>query len=383
MITSRRGFLHSLGGSTAAGIAVYLPLTGTSRAATFEPSRPKQDDSFIRLDGNENAYGPSTKVAEVIKSSVGSANRYPRMQYDWLAERIASVNNVRQEQILLGCGSSEILRVAAFAFLGNGKSLIQASPTFEAIAHYARVADSEVISVHLTPTFAHDLDGMLAHASASTTLVYICNPNNPTASLTPRKDLENFISKLPASTFVVIDEAYHHYAGQGGTYASFIDRPLDDQRVIVARTFSNVYGLAGLRIGYAVASPKIIQQMRKFATEDNINAIVTQAAGAALDDTDAINDFIRRNADDRQEFFNQAMARSLRPIDSHTNFVMMDTFHPAEEVIQHFRKNNILIGNRFPPMDTYIRISLGRPEEMRAFWRAWDMLRYPKNYMRH
>jgi histidinol-phosphate aminotransferase len=383
MIKSRRGFLHSLGASTAAGIGVYLPLAGTSGVATFQPSRPNQDDGFIRLDRNENAYGPSTKVSEVIKSSVGSVNRYPRLQDDWLVQRIASINNVRQEQILLGCGSSEILRVAAFAFLGNGKTLIQASPTFEAIEHYARVADSEVISVRLTPTFAHDLDGMLAHASASTTLVYICNPNNPTASLTPRKDLEKFISKLPASTFVVIDEAYHHYAGQAGTYTSFIDRPLDDQRVIVTRTFSNVYGLAGLRLGYAVASPKIIQQMRKFATEDNINAIVTQAAGAALDDTDAINDFIQRNTNDRQEFFNQAMARSLRPIDSHTNFVMMDTFHPAEEVIQHFRKNNILIGSRYPPMNTYTRISLGRPEEMREFWRAWDMLPYPKNYMRH
>ncbi len=111
---------------------------------------------------------------------------------------------------------------------------------------------------------------MLARASASTTLVYICNPNNPTASLTPRKDLENFISKLPASTFVVIDEAYHHYAGQSGMYASFIDRPLHDERVIVARTFSKVYGLAGLRLGYAVAPQTIIQQMRKFATEDNI-----------------------------------------------------------------------------------------------------------------
>jgi histidinol-phosphate aminotransferase len=383
MITSRRGFFHLLGAGTATGMALHWPRTGPSRAATFEPFRPTQDDGFIRLNSNENAYGPSTNVAEAIRSSIGSANRYPRMQYDWLVERIAGFNNVRPEQILLGCGSSEILRVAASAFLGNGKCLIQASPTFEAIEHNAQAANSEVISVRLTPAFAHDLDGMLARASASTTLVYICNPNNPTASLTPRKDLESFISKLPASTFVVIDEAYHHYAGQSGMYASFIDRPLDDERVIVARTFSNVYGLAGLRLGYAVASPKVIQQMRKFATEGNINAVVTQAAGAALDDTDAFNDFIQRNADDRQEFFNQAMARTLKPIDSHTNFVMMNTFHPAEEIIQHFRKNNILIGRRFPPMDTYIRISLGRPEEMRAFWRAWDMLPYPKNSMQH
>ena len=335
------------------------------------------------MNSNENAYGPSPKVVEVMKSFIGSANRYPRMEYNSLAKRIATASRVKPEQALLGCGSTEILRMAAFAFLGNGRQLIQASPTFEAIEHYARAAGSEIISVRLTPGFAHDLDGMLARATASTTLVYICNPNNPTATLTPRKDLENFISKLPASTFVLIDEAYHHYAGQSGMYVSFIDRPLDDERVIVTRTFSKVYGLAGLRLGYAVASPKLIQQMGKVATEDNINAIVTQAAGAALDDTDAINAFIQRNTDDRQEFFNQAMARALKPIDSHANFVMMNTFHPAEDVIQHFRRNNILIGRRFPPMDTYIRISLGRPEEMRAFWRTWDMLPYPKHSMQH
>jgi histidinol-phosphate aminotransferase len=383
MITSRRGFLRSLGAGTAAGIALHWPLTDTARATAFKPSRTERDDGFIRLHSNENAYGPSSKVAEVIKSSLGSANRYPRMEYNGLVERIATVNRVRPDQVLLGCGSTEILRVAALAFLGGGKQLIQASPTFEAIEHYAHAAGAEVISVRLTPAFTHDLGGMLARTSASTTLVYICNPNNPTASLTPRKDLENFISKLPASTFVVIDEAYHHYAGQSGMYASFIDRPLDDERVIVARTFSNVYGLAGLRLGYAVASPKIIQQMRRFVTEDDVNAIATRAAAVVLDDVDAVSDCIRRNTDDRQEFFNQAMARALKPIDSHANFVMMNTFHPAEEVIQHFRKNNILIGRRFPPLDTYIRVSLGRPEEMRAFWRIWDMLPYPKHSMQH
>jgi histidinol-phosphate aminotransferase len=383
MITSRRGFLRSLGAGTAAGMAMPWALTGTLRAATLEPSRTRTDDGFIRLNGNENAYGPSAKVAEVIKSSIGGANRYPRMEYKGLTERIAGVHKVKPEQVLLGCGSTEILRVAAYAFLASGKQLIQASPTFEALAHYARAAGAEVLSVPLTPAFAHDLAGMLARASASTTLVYICNPNNPTASLTPRKDLEKFISKVLASTVVVIDEAYHHYAGQSGMYASFIDRPVDDERVIVARTFSKVYALAGLRLGYAVASPMVIRQMRKFLTEDNINAIVTQAAAAALDDVETVNDFVRRNTNDRQEFFNQAMARALKPIDSHANFVMVNTFNPAEEVIEHFRQNNILIGRPFPPMDTYIRISLGRPEEMRAFWRTWDMLPYPKQPMQH
>jgi len=132
-----------------------------------------------------------------------------------------------------------------------------------------------------------------------------------------------------------------------------------------------------------VASPNVVQQMHKFGTEDNINTIASQVLGAALDDTTSVNDFIRRNENDRQEFFNQAMARALKPIDSHANFVMMNTFHPAQEIIDHFRKNNILIGRRFPTMDTYIRVSLGRPEEMLAFWRMWDALPYPKGSMHH
>ena len=382
MITSRRSFVR-LGAGAATAAATRWPFKGVSRGGTFEPFRLKQDDRFTRLNSNENAYGPSENVVDAIKSAIGSANRYPRMEYDALAERIANFHKLKPEQVLFGCGSTEILRMAAFAFLGNGKELMQASPTFEAIERYTRAAGSEVKSVRLTPAFAHDLDGMLASAGASTTLVYICNPNNPTASLTPRKDLESFIARIPASTFVVIDEAYHHYARTSGMYASFIDRPLDDERVIVVRTFSKVYGLAGLRLGYGVGSPKTIQRMRKFTTENNINAIVTQAAAAALDDTGGVRDSVRRNADDRQEFFNQAMTRALKPIDSHANFVMMNTFHPAEEVIQHFQKNNVLIGRRFRPMDTYIRVSLGRPEEMKAFWQAWDMLPYAKHVMHH
>jgi histidinol-phosphate aminotransferase len=383
MIASRRGFLRSLSAGAAARVAAQRPLAGLSRAALFEPARFAPDNGLVRLNNNENAYGPSKKVANAIQSSLGGVNRYPLMEESSLSERIADQHGVKAEQILLGCGSTDILRMAAFAFLGNGKQLIQAAPTFEAIEKYARAASSEVISVPLTPRFSYDLGGMQTRVAASTALLYICNPNNPTASLTPRSDLETFIGKLPASTFVVIDEAYHHYVGQSGMYASFIDRPLDNERVIVTRTFSNVYGLAGLRLGYAISSPNTIQRMRQLASQHNVNTVVSQAASAALDDTDGVNDFVRRNTDDRQEFFNQAMARALKPIDSHANFVMMNTFHPAQEVIQHFRKNNILIGRSFPSMNTYIRISLGRPEEMQRFWQAWDMLPYPKHTMQH
>ena len=363
--------------------AFRAPLTAFSSAAPFEPFRASPDQDLIRLHSNENAYGPSPRVLDTLRASLSTANRYPRLEYPLLVERIAALHRVKPEQVLLGCGSTEMLRTAAFAFLGGGKQLIQASPTFEAIGHYATVAGAHVLSVPLASSFAHDLETMLARVSPSTLLVYICNPNNPTASLTPRKDLELFISKLPASTRVVIDEAYHHYAGRSGMYASFVDHPLGDEKVIVTRTFSKVYGLAGMRLGYAVAAPEVIKQMRKFTSEDNINAAVTQAAIAAVDDAQSVQHFVELNSNDRQEFFNQAMARALKPIDSHANFVMMNSFHPADEVAEHFRKNNILIGRPFPPMNIYIRVSLGRPDEMQAFWQVWDKLPYAKNTMSH
>ena len=379
MIRSRRNFLR-----LGTGIMPLMkrPLWGVSLAGA-NPNESSPNDVLIRLNCNENAYGPSKKVTAAIESALARSNRYPRMEYSSLVEQIASFHHVKPEQVLLGCGSTEILRVTACAFLGSGKQLIHASPTFGAIQSYARMTGSVPIPVPLTRALAHDLDGMLHRAGASATLVYICNPNNPTASLTPRLDLETFIAKLPASTMVLIDEAYHHYAAQSGMYASFIDRPVDDARVIVCRTFSAVYGIAGLRVGYAVSSATVIEQIRKFITHDNVNAIATKAVSAALEDSDGVREAIERNANDRQEFFNSVLARAHKPMDSHTNFVIVNSFNPAEKVIEHFRSNNILIGPRFPEMDTFIRVSLGRPEEMRQFWRAWDMLPHPKNTMSH
>lgn len=376
MHISRRSFLCNVGLATAAGAVVSRPLTVLGEAA---PGAPRKADGFIRLNRNENAYGPSRKTLNAVSAVVSTANRYAIGED--ITARIASFHGVKPGQVLLGCGSTEILRIASEAFLGKGKKLVQASPTFFAPEVYAKSWGAEVESVPLTAEFAHDLDGMLARASSSPTLVYICNPNNPTASITPRKNLEVFLGKLSPTAHVLIDEAYHHYAGQSSRYASFLDHPINDERVIVVRTFSKVYGLAGLRLGYGIASPATVNRLRPFATLDNVNGIVARAAIAALDDQAAVKEFVERNANDRQEFFNQANARMLRAIDSHANFVMLNAHHPAEEVIRHFRKNKILIGSHFPAMDTYIRVSLGTPTEMQAFWRSWDLLPYAN--MRH
>jgi len=147
---------------------------------------------------------------------------------------------------------------------------------------------------------------------------------------------------------------------------------VDNPRVIVARTFSKIYGMAGMRLGYGISSTENAHWMRRFQTQDNVNIVAAQAAVAALQDTAEMQAAARRNASDRQEFFTQASRRGLKPIPSSANFAMMDAGRPATEVIKHFQKNGILIGRRFPLMDNLVRISFGKPSEMQKFWTSWD-----------
>jgi len=375
--SSRRAFLQILGMGAAAGIALESPA-----ASAMEPQHSGGEASTIRLDNNENAYGPSEKVVEAIRRAISESKRYPDPYYAELIAHIARLHHVGEEQVVLGAGSTEILRVASCTFLGKDKPLVQAVPTYPAIESYARATGAGVITDPLNDRFQHDLDAMLAHANGAG-LVYICNPNSPTATLTPRSDLESFISRLPESCYVLIDEAYHEYVVKSSVYASFLDHPSNNGRVIVSRTFSHAYGLAGLRVGYGIASAGVARRMRAFITQESVNVIAARAAIAALDDTAGLDESVKRNADARQEFRNSATNRSLKPVDSHANFVMMNTYNPANMLSHHFRQNNILIAPVSLTMDTYIRVSLGSLEEMAAFWRAWDTLPIDKSSIRH
>jgi histidinol-phosphate aminotransferase len=301
-------------------------------------------------------------------------SRYPLAASEELQRHIARAHGVAPEQVVLGCGSTEILRMAVDVFLGSSRTLVAARPTFEWISDCARRVGASLIAVPLRPDHSHDLDAMLAASDAATGLVYICNPNNPTGTLTPRSDVSAFVRELPPGIHVLVDEAYHHYVGQSPGYASFIDRPLDDPRVIVVRTFSKIYGLAGLRVGYAVCAPDTARQLRSAELPDHVNAVGARAALAALDDTDHVRTCARRNTDDRQEFFNQANARMLRVIDSQANFVMLNTGVPAEQVAQHFTAHHVLVAGQIANFDTHVRVSLGTPADMERFWSVWDLM---------
>jgi histidinol-phosphate aminotransferase len=371
MPTSRRNILRfaTLGTLAHTTAPLLIELSATSRLSSGAASSHP-----IRLDRNENPYGPSNKAIEMIHSSAGSANRYPDDEYSDLINKIADIHKVKQEQILLGVGSREILRMAAFSCLSRHDRLVLASPTFGAVADYGESVGAEVSAVPLNKRYQHDLDAMLARANRATTLIYICNPNNPTGTLTPRKDLEVFLRKLPLTSVVLIDEAYHHYVAPTSDYASFLDTPVEDPRVLVLRTFSKIYGLAGLRVGYAVGSPQILAKLSARRLQWAITVVSARAASVSLEDTEYVTASAKRNTDDRQEFYNSANARMLRSFDSHANFVFLKSGLPAEQVLEHFRRNNILLGPRVPEMDSYVRVSLGRREEMHEFWRVWDGL---------
>ena len=386
MSLSRRNLLRNIGAGAIVGAAAPalrgFPLAPAVEAALWGSSAPAQPARAagsvlvepVLLYRNENPYGPSEKVLAVLRESAASGNRYPRTEYDTLLDKLAALHNVKREQIVLGCGSGEILCMAAMAFLKPGKKLVEAAPTFPALGKLAQTAGIEVADVPLNERYGHDLPTMLDRVGSSTGLVYIVNPNNPTGTLTPRKDLEAFVAKLPSGVMVLIDEAYHHFVSPAADYESFLDRPIGDPCIIVARTFSKIFGLAGMRIGYAVATPETAKRLAAGFPGWSVSVVSARAASAALDDVDYVRVGVKRNAADRQEFLSQANARSLHPIESQSNFVMMNPQRPPDEVIKFLKERNILIGPKYPVLDKYVRISLGLPGEMKVFWDAWDTM---------
>jgi histidinol-phosphate aminotransferase len=379
----RRDLLLRLGAAFAAG-PFLNPARISAQIMQHTPGAKvtAHQGGAIHLDRNENAYGASEKALAAIQQSAEASSHYPDLSslHNALAshhsQQRADPQSVGTDQIVVGCGSSDVLRMAAAAFLGPGKVLIQASPTCDLIGVFARNSGATVAEVPLRKDHAHDLAAMLEHAHRkhAAGLIYVCNPNSPTGTLTTRKDLEDFLSKIPPGFYVVLDEAYHHYAGGSGSYASFLDRPPENPGVIVTRTFSAAYGLAGARVGYGVAAPKIAAKMSERALPSAISTAGAAAALAALSDSQHLETCVKRNFDDRQEFMNQVNARMLRALDSHANFVCLNVMRPADEIFEHYRKNSFVVAPLIPSMPTYLRVSLGNHEEMREFWHVWDLL---------
>jgi histidinol-phosphate aminotransferase len=364
---SRRSFTQLLG--AGAGLVALRPafaLTTPARNSfsTATAALP------VRLSSNENPYGPSPAALRAMTDAFGLAWRYPDEHADALTAALAKLHNVAPEWILLGNGSGEILKVAAVAFTAQGRGLVVADPTFEAIARHATTNGAEVTKIPLTADYGHDLAQMSA-AAVGKGLVYICNPNNPTASITPKAALRAFLAQVPAQTFVLVDEAYHHYA-ESAAYESVSPLVSTYANLIVARTFSKVYGMAGLRCGYCVARPDLIERMRRHQTWDSVNIMALAAALASLQDGAQVTEGRRRNSAVKQQVCAELDRLKFKYIPSDANFLMIDLRRDVQPVIKALREQGVEVGRFFPTLPTHLRVTVGTREDMQAFMTAFQ-----------
>lgn len=359
---TRRTLAGALG--AAAGAALLDTRFGrTAAAASVHRGMPSD---VVQLNSNENPYGPSAKALEAAEHAASVYNRYPDSLEEEARRAIAKHHGVAPERIVLGCGSSEILMMADNAFTGPGKTAMAAEPTFEAVLAYARVIRAEPVKIPLTADFRHDLPKMAAACKEKTGLVYICNPNNPTGTIVTGDELAAFVAKAPSTATILVDEAYHHFVDDP-RYRSAIELIDKSPNVIVARTFSKIYGMAGLRLGYAIGSEAKISEMAKYASWSNANAAVLSAALASLSDPDLVPRQKKALNDTRRWLVEEMTKQGRRTIPSETNFVMIDLGGDVASVIQAFGKKKILVGRKFPSLPNWLRVSIGKPEEMQAF----------------
>jgi histidinol-phosphate aminotransferase len=335
-------------------------------AALQEPVTPASAEGLVRLSSNENPYGPPPAAFDAMRQAFDRAWRYPDEAADELIGDLARLHGVETGQVLLGNGSGEILKLCAAAFTGPGRPLVMASPTFEAIGRYARAAGGEVIQVALTADFRHNAAGML-EAARSAGLVYVCNPNNPTGSVTP--DLRGFLARVPAGTAVLVDEAYHHYA-DGGGYESVLPLIAEHPYLIMARTFSKIFGMAGLRLGYAVATSELLDRLRFHQAWDTLNGQVLAAARAALGDSAHLERSRRLNRETRAWVAGELTARGCAVIPSQANFLMADLRRDVGPVIEALRERRVEVGRRFPALPTHLRVTIGTRPQMERFLSA-------------
>jgi len=381
---SRRDFLTTVGAGTAvagAGVGLfsapfvsargrealwaYQGAQGIQGVADRKADRRMAANAAIRIDSNENPMGPGRRALEAIRAHVDEANRYPILAEDDVIAAIAKQQGVAANNVILGCGSGELLRAADHAFTSRTAAYIGAAPTFEAPGEFAKFLGAEVRLVPVDSRLGLDL-GAMGAAARGAGLVYLCNPNNPTATVHTKDDVAACITQInraSPTTTVLVDEAYFEYAEAAG-YGTLIPMAIENPRVVVLRTFSKVYGMAGLRIGYAVGRTETIARMKQWVLGSNVSQLTLVAAREALADPAHIAAEVKRNREVKaytRKFFADA-GYTMSTGDA--NFMMVDIRRDAAEFKKAALTKGVAIGRSFAPLTNQARITFGTMDEM-------------------
>ena len=357
----RRSLLHGLALTAIAGPIVSEASLAHARLASqgFGVLPP---DAVI-INANENPLGPCKAACEAIAKIAPLGGRYDRLgELDALTTQYASMHGLKPENIAFYAGSSEPLHYTTLAFTSPGKSLVMADPSYESANAAAHISGAKVHKVPLTAAYAHDIKQMVA-ADPNAGLIYIVNPNNPTGTITPREEILWALANKPQGSILLVDEAYIHLSDE----QTVLDQVAAGKDLIVLRTFSKIYGMAGIRCGVAIARPDLLAKLQPYY-QNMMPVTALAAARASLSDPDLIPTRKKWIGDSRRETIAYLKANGFKPIgESQSNCFMIDTGRPAHGVIAALQKKNVYIGRIWPVWPNAVRISVGSPEDMSKF----------------
>lgn len=364
---SRRDWLKTT--SLGSGLAL---LGGTGIASTLSAEEirmynPRPLAGPIRLGSNENPYGPSESMRKAMTAALNEGCRYPWSQNGPLVKMIAEKDGVPEDHVVLVAGSMEGLKVAGITF-GKGREIITCAPTFLSMMEYAELWGTEINWVPLTKDLDFDLDEIEKRVSYETGLVFLCNPNNPTGKLLPSHRVIDFCETVSKRTVVFSDEAYYDYITEPN-YPSMIGLVKKGHDVVVSRTLSKVYGLAGIRIGYLVAKPDLAKKLRDRVVA-NTNIMAIEAGKAALADKDFYRFSLQKNAEAKALIIETLDELKLPYVQSHANFVFFQAGRDIAELGKTMAEKGFVIGRPFPPLNDWCRISTGTIEEIKLYNQA-------------
>jgi histidinol-phosphate aminotransferase len=373
MAVTRRELLRTAGRAGALGLGGLALSARGAEAAAGWAARGEQAaavaPAMIRLDSNENPVGPLPEAIEAMKSAMVHGGRYPRFMGSGLVEDLARLYATSPGCITLGAGSGEILRMAVDAFTTPARGLLTALPTFESPAGRARQLGRPLVEVPVNPSSLQiELDA-IADKAREAGLVFLCNPNNPTGALHSGKAMRECLARIRRSApdaVVLVDEAYHEYVDDS-SYESMVGLALADPGVLVSRTFSKAYGMAGIRLGYAVGSPATIARLGEWRLGNSVNLLAFAAGRAALSAAaqPAIAAERARNAEARAFTAKLFAGLGFTVAPSQANFVFVDIRRDARGFMSGCRARGVMVGRPFSPFDTWARVSVGTMDEMR------------------
>jgi histidinol-phosphate aminotransferase len=353
-----------------AGLAGAFSVLGGAKALATEQSHLRvvannAPKTPLRLALNENPYGPSEKVKQAIISGFQDGCRYPYGLQRELAEIVAKKHGVPADCVVLTSGSGEGLRTAGLTYGLHGGEIVSATPTFLALMDYARQFGAYIHEVPLDDQLTHDLNAMEKRLTGATKLVFVCNPNNPTGTLLSAAKMKSFCENLAKQTVVFADEAYFDYVTEPN-YPSMVELVKQGLNVIVSRTLSKIYGMAGIRVGYLIARPDIANRLRANVMA-SVSVPAVYAAKAALEDTDFYKMSLQKNTECLNIMYKTLDDLKMPYVKSHANFVFFNSGKDIGELSKMMAEKDIQVGRPFPPYLKWCRVSTGKVEDIQAF----------------